>query len=169
MRRSPRPALAAALLAAAALVLTACGADDSGAPAPAGTTSARAAVAWDPCLALPAELIRAAGFDPASRRADTAQSPAGGWAGCGWSDGTTALRVHAADEPAGDLPGTPDTVAGEPATRFTEGAFDCTLQLPAASGGAVRLRIDTRPSGPELGAPCELAHRAAAVLAPALP
>ncbi|MEV0354597.1 DUF3558 family protein [Nocardia sp. NPDC050697] len=175
MRRPTRP-LAAAALAAAALALTACGGDDSATTPAAATTSARAVVAWDPCLRLPAELIRAAGFDPASRRADTAQSPEGGWAGCGWSDGTTALRVHASDEPAPaarDIPGAhdggTDTVAGRSALRFIEGDFDCTLQLPAASGGAVRLRVDTRPSGPELAAPCDLAHRAAEALAPALP
>lgn len=177
MRRLPPSALAAAALAAAAAALTACGGDDSGA-APAPTTSARAVVAWDPCLRLPDELVRAAGFDPASKRADTAQSPAGGWAGCGWSDGTTALRVHAADGrvPAtvADIPGArdggTDTVAGRTAIRFSEGDFDCVLQLPAASGGGgVRLRVDTRPSGPELTAPCDLAHRAAEALAPALP
>lgn len=168
-----RPAAAAVALIA---VLAGCGGEEA-APAAAPATSARAVVAWDPCLRLPDELLRAAGFDPATERADTAQSPAGGWAGCGWTAGTAALRVHAADRPGpaavADIPGAreggPDTVADRAALRWTEGAFDCTLQLATTAGGAVRLRLDTRPAGTETAAPCDLLHGAAAALAPGLP
>lgn len=168
--RSPVPGVSARRLlggpAAAVAILTAgCG----GAAAPTDP-----AAIFDPC-GLPAGLLTESGFAPGSIRRDVATEP--GWAGCGWSSERAALRVlFSAD-------GSPDGVAGDGDTRtevtladrtgrlLHTGAADtattCTVALPTADGGVVRVRVDSAPAAAENA--CTRAERAASTLAPAFP
>ncbi|WP_433492769.1 DUF3558 family protein [Nocardia grenadensis] len=132
------------------------------------------AAIFDPC-GLPAGLLTESGFAPGSIRRDVATEP--GWAGCGWSSERAALRVlFSAD-------GSPDEVAGDGDTRtevtlvdrtgrpLHTGAADtaatCTVALPTADGGVVRVRVDSAPGATENA--CTRAERAASTLAPAFP
>ncbi|MET8795184.1 DUF3558 family protein [Nocardia sp. NPDC004568] len=168
--RSRRPGVCARILfggsATAFVILTAgCG----GAAEPADP-----AAIWDPC-GLPAGLLTASGFAPGSIRRDVATEP--GWAGCGWSSERAALRVlFSAD-------GSPDEVAGAGDTRTevtladrtgrllhagaAETATTCTVALPTADGGVVRVRVDSAVGATENA--CPRAERAASALAPAFP
>lgn len=149
----------------AAAAVAGCGSGDSTDPA----------AVWDPCD-LPAELITGAGFAAGSGRRDVAVEE--GWAGCGWSSADAALRVWFAAE------GSPDEVGGREDThaditigdragrRLYSGASDtaatCTVALPTAEGGVIRIRVDSAPVGTGPGA-CAQAERTAGALAPALP
>ncbi|WP_063128861.1 DUF3558 family protein [Nocardia fusca] len=151
--------------AAVAILIAGCG----GAAEPADP-----AAMWDPC-GLPAGLLTEAGFAPGSIRRDVATEP--GWAGCGWSSERAALRVlFSAD-------GSPDEVAGDGDTRTevtvanrigrllhtgtSDTATTCTVALPTAGGGVVRVRVDSAPGAAENA--CTRAERAASTLAPAFP
>ncbi|MGW5381636.1 DUF3558 family protein [Nocardia sp. NPDC003963] len=157
--------LLSAVISAVAILTAGCG----GAP-----ESADPAAVWDPC-GLPADLLTESGFAAGSIRRDVATEP--GWAGCGWSSADAALRVLFAtsgspEEVAGDGDTRAEvTVAGRTGRRLHTGTADtaatCTIALPTADGGVVRVRVDSTPGGTE-GA-CAGAERAASTLAPAFP
>lgn len=169
LHRSRRSGVSARVLvggsAALAILTAGCG----GAAEPADP-----AAIWDPC-GLPAALLTESGFAPGSIRRDVATEP--GWAGCGWSSERAALRVLFSAE------GSPDEVAGDGDTRteitladrsgrlLHTGAADtattCTVALPTAAGGVVRVRVDSTAGAVENA--CPRAERAASTLTPAFP
>lgn len=138
------------------------------------TEPADPAAVWDPC-GLPADLLADSGFAADSVRRDVATEP--GWAGCGWSSDRAALRVlfSSAGSPD-DVAGDGDTsteiaLANRTARRLHTGAADtattCTVVLPTADSGVVRVRVDSAPG--DAGGACARAERATSTLAPAFP
>ncbi|MGW0178916.1 DUF3558 family protein [Nocardia sp. NPDC003345] len=164
-RRTPFPIRPALVVLAAVLAATGCETGESTGPA----------AGWDPC-GLPADLITEAGFLPGSGRSDVAAEQ--GWTGCGWSSADAALRVWFADEGSpGEIAGAQDTrtdlaIGDRTGTRLSPGAVAtapiCTIVLPTAAGGIVRVRVDSSPAGSGPGA-CARAERTVTALASALP
>ncbi|MBF6338997.1 DUF3558 family protein [Nocardia abscessus] len=163
----------AALLGAVAIAAgwTVLAAEPHTAPAAAPRAS------WDPCTRIPDDLLRAAGFEPASRRADVGAAPGPGWAACGWSNQTAALRVLAADATPvpDDLSAAMEridvTVGDRAAVRSRPLATDtaCLLVFTTADNSQVRMRLDTRAAAMDRSMACDLLYAAATALAPALP
>lgn len=163
-RVRPRSLLGGAL-AAAGILLAGCG---------GATEPVDPAAVWDPC-GLPADLLAESGFAAGSIRRDVATEP--GWAGCGWSSDRAALRVlFATTGSPEEVAGTGDTstevtVGDRTGRRLHTGSADtattCTVALPTADGGVVRVRVDSAP-GTTVSA-CAGAERAASALAPAFP
>lgn len=163
--RRVRPRILLGAVVSLGLLVAGCG--DAAEPADPATV-------WDPC-GLPADLLARSGFAAGSIRRDVATEA--GWAGCGWSSDRAALRVLFAtagspEEVAGDGDtSTAVAIADRTGRRLHSGAADtattCTIALPTADGGVIRVRVDSA-AGDTANA-CAGAERAASTLAPAFP
>ncbi|MGW1737992.1 DUF3558 family protein [Nocardia sp. NPDC001965] len=163
-RVRPRILLGGAL-AAAGILLAGCG---------EAAEPVDPAAVWDPC-GLPVDLLAESGFAAGSIRRDVATEP--GWAGCGWSSDRAALRVlftttGSPEEVAGTGDTSTEVIVGDrTGRRLHTGSADtattCTIALPTAGGGVIRVRVDSAPG--DTASACAAAEHAASTLAPAFP
>lgn len=145
---------------------------------PTGTSTAMNAGLFEPCD-IPAEALRAAGVDPASKEPDVFGVQRTGWEVCGWTASWYYLSVfsteHSFDEVKSNPNSTdfrPASVPGRDAVSSRETAYPvgelCDISF-ATSEGTVIVRASKKGGVPAQEDPCVVAERSAVSLNNVLP
>ncbi|MFF3226207.1 DUF3558 domain-containing protein [Nocardia suismassiliense] len=151
---------------------------------PSGSKDADAAI-WDPCTALPDDVLRADGLNPETKNKDVAGVDPTGWKVCGWRSSArwydlsvmSSIVTLQQFQQRSDFEGfTQLTVADRPAVRYTnvgdDKRLDCGVAVDVPQGtvhGSVLFAVTTRLSVGRLGEPCDEALRHAIALSKFLP
>lgn len=177
MRR--RSGLGAVLALAAASLLVA-GCDDTSVDgSPTGTSTVKNAGLFEPC-GIPADAVRAAGLDPATKNADFFGVQHTGWEACAWDSGSWYyLGIIVTDHTLDEVKSNPRNTDIQPAAFPARDAItyrenkpdkldDCTVAFKT-SEGTVMVIADKKGSRTAEDDVCAVAIRGAASLNASIP